>query len=104
MEWPLALAIFGFILLFVNWGVIISFLVYKYVTRGRGECKTLTPATRRRSRWEMSQSRVADSLDTNTYFSTTDQLEVSDRRDSLDDSSSPMEMSRRASPYSAKIS
>ena len=98
MDWPKALMIFGFILLFLNWAVIIFFLLYKYLTRGRAECKTPTPATRRRSRWEMSQSTVGDSLDTNTFFSTTEP-EVSDGGDSLD-SSSPVEMSsRRASPY-----
>ena len=98
MDCPKALMISGFLLLFLNWGVIISFLVFKYLTRGRAECKTPTPATRRRSRWEISQSAVRDSLDTNTFFSTTEQ-EVSDGKDSLD-SSSPVEMSsRRASPF-----
>jgi hypothetical protein len=41
----------------------------------------------------MSQSVVGDSLDTNTFFSTTKQ-EVSDGKDSLV-SSSPVEMSSR---------
>ena len=98
MDWPKALMISGFFLLLLNWGVIISFLVFKYLTRWRAQCKTPTPATRRRSRWKMSQSAVRDSLDTIYFFRTTEQ-DVSDGKDSLD-SSSPVEMSsRRASPF-----
>ena len=93
MNWPKALAIFGFLLLFLNWCFIIIFLMYKYLTRGRAECKIPTPATWRRSKWEMSQSGVGDSLDTNTFFSTTEQ-EGSEGQDSLN-SSSPVEMTSR---------
>ena len=97
MGWPRALAICGFLLLLLTWLFILSFLFYKYLSRGRAECRAPTPATRRRSRWEMSQSAVCESLDTNTFLSTTEQ-EVSEGKDSLD-SSSPGNMGSRRASY-----
>ena len=86
MDWPRSLAISGFLLLLLTWVIIISFLLYKYLTRGMAECKAVTPAVRRKSVWSMSQSGVRESLDTNTFFTNTEQ-DVSDRKGSLDSSS-----------------
>ena len=93
MDWPRSLAISGFLLLLLTWVFIITFLLYKYLTRGMAECRVCTPAVRRKSVIEISQSGVGNSLDTNTFFTTTEQ-EVSEGRDSLDSSSS-VEMSSR---------
>ena len=44
MDWPGYLAIFGALLLLAVWGVIVSYLLGKYRSRGRqGRCRPATP-------------------------------------------------------------